>query len=291
MNVAYRLSWVLAFLMAGQSLAGLFLQSRYHDADWIEAAWFANDWLTAVVALPLLASGVIRAHAGSDRGTLLWLGVVSYAVYNYAYYLFGAALNVFFPAYIAAFVISILILILALPQLEVGEIAGDFKSRWSARVAAGFFTLTGIGLIAAWITMWGAYVFDGRATPVPPEAFKLVAALDLSLMAPWGLHAYPVQIDNPFLALIAHQKPFVFGVLSYGYSALWLSSTFFAVSLVTSVAAIVASRFPDRVRPQALPQYPDGAHCCSASERKYSSPPATNSPRASPRICADEPTA
>ena len=32
--------------------------------------------------------------------------------------------------------------------------------------------------------MWAAYVFAGRTTPVEPEAFKLVAALDLSLMVP-----------------------------------------------------------------------------------------------------------
>jgi len=32
--------------------------------------------------------------------------------------------------------------------------------------------------------MWGAYAFAGRPTPIEPEAFKIVAALDLSLMVP-----------------------------------------------------------------------------------------------------------
>jgi hypothetical protein len=32
--------------------------------------------------------------------------------------------------------------------------------------------------------MWAAYVFAGRPTPVDPDAFRLVAALDLSLMVP-----------------------------------------------------------------------------------------------------------
>src|SRR5436309_7423715 len=39
-------------------------------------------------------------------------------------------------------------------------------------------------LASAWIAMWAAYLFAGRPTPVEPEAFKLVAALDLSLMVP-----------------------------------------------------------------------------------------------------------
>ena len=80
-----------------------------------------------------------------------------------------------------------------------------------------------------------------------------------AIVGAWGLHTYPVQIENPFLALIALEKPFAFAVLSYGYATLWFSSTFFAVSLVTSVGAIVASRHPDRVRPRALPPYPDPA--------------------------------
>jgi hypothetical protein len=36
----------------------------------------------------------------------------------------------------------------------------------------------------------------------------------------WGLHAYPVQTDNVFLALIALKKPMVFHVLRYGYAML-----------------------------------------------------------------------
>jgi hypothetical protein len=32
--------------------------------------------------------------------------------------------------------------------------------------------------------MWAAYAFAGRPTPIEPEAFKVVAALDLCLMGP-----------------------------------------------------------------------------------------------------------
>ena len=80
-----------------------------------------------------------------------------------------------------------------------------------------------------------------------------------AIVGTWGLHTYPVRIDDPFLGLIALQKPFVFDVLSYGYSTLWFSSTFFAVSVMTSMLAIVAHGYPDRVRSRALPPYPDPA--------------------------------
>ena len=42
----------------------------------------------------------------------------------------------------------------------------------------------GIGLALVWIAMWAAHVFAGRPTPVDPETFKIVAALDLALMVP-----------------------------------------------------------------------------------------------------------
>ena len=47
----------------------------------------------------------------------------------------------------------------------------------------------------------------------------------------WGLHAYPVAADNAFLRLVEVRTPVVYGVLVYGYAALWLSSAFLVASL------------------------------------------------------------
>jgi hypothetical protein len=41
----------------------------------------------------------------------------------------------------------------------------------------------------------------------------LLALMVAAGVGMWGLHAHPVQIDDPFLGLIAIQKPFVFGLL------------------------------------------------------------------------------
>jgi hypothetical protein len=184
MTLPYRLSWILAALMAVQSVAGLILPAQYRDPDWIKAAWFANDSVTAVAALPLLVLGLVHAGSGSKRGTFVWLGVICYAIYNYAYYLFGAVLNAFFLFYVTPLVIAVTILILALPDLNVDELMHSRGPTVSPRLIGGYFVFTGLGLSVAWIAMWGGYVFAGWPTPVPAEIFKLVAALDLSLMAP-----------------------------------------------------------------------------------------------------------
>src|SRR5712691_8516674 len=90
-------------------------------------------------------------------------------------------------------------------------------------------------------------------------ARALIAMLIATAIGTWGLHAYPVQADNVFLALIALKKPAVFHFLTYGYATLWFTTAFLAASLVTSVFAILAYRYPVTARLRPLPPYPEPA--------------------------------
>jgi hypothetical protein len=170
--------------MAAQAATGLVFHHFYRDVAWITSTWLGNDAVTLVVALPLLVLSTARRRNGAIRWLLVWLGLLGYAVYNYAFYLFGAALNVFFPFYVASVVLAGVTLILAVSQLDVSLIAASFAPTTPVRFIGASLVLIGVGLTAVWIGMWAAYVFADRATPVEPEIFKLVAALDLSLMAP-----------------------------------------------------------------------------------------------------------
>lgn len=117
--------------------------------------------------------------AQSGRGLLLWLGLL-----GYAFYLFGAALNVFFPLYVGTLVLAGITLIRALTRIDPSEIAGAVSPQTPVRLIGGYLAFVGSGLTGLWLVMWGAHVFFGRPTPGEPEAFKLVAALDIWLMAP-----------------------------------------------------------------------------------------------------------
>ena len=184
MRVARRLSTVLLAVMLTQALMGLAFRAAYRDVEWIRTTWFGNDWVTLVVAAPLLLIGLRRTAVGSVRGLLLWLGLIGFALYNYAFYLFGAALNAFLPVYVVAVVLAATVLILALSQIDAIRFAHSVRPTAPVRLLGGSLVFIAVGLASAWIAMWAAYVFAGRPTPVEPEAFKLVAALDLSLMVP-----------------------------------------------------------------------------------------------------------
>jgi hypothetical protein len=121
----YTLTAALAVLMVTQSMLGLIFQREYRDVEWIRATWFGNDWMTLVVAVPLLISGLLMKRRGSAQGMLLWLGVIAYAVYNYAFYLLGAALNAFFPLYVLALVLSVVTLSVGLARLDVADVAAS----------------------------------------------------------------------------------------------------------------------------------------------------------------------
>lgn len=179
--------WLTSLLMAlmfAQALLGLLLPDQYRDAEWIRVTWYGNDWLTILGAVPLLWIGIRTAARGSVRGLLLTLGMVAYSVYNYAFYLFGAALNVFFPLYVVIFVVAIVSLGLALSKLDIDAVANCFHRATPVRAVGGYLLFVAIGLTIVWLGMWGAYAFAGRPTPIEPEAFKIVAALDLSRMVP-----------------------------------------------------------------------------------------------------------
>jgi hypothetical protein len=170
--------------MIVQPLLGLLFGGEYRDPEPIRSTWFGNDVITLVVAAPLLLAGHAAALRGSARGLLIWLGLLAYAIYNYGFYLFGAALNAFFPIYVLALVLAAIVLILVLSDTDVARLAGAFRDETPVRAVGGTLVTIGTVLASVWLVIWAAYAFGGRATPLDPEAFKVIAAMDLVLMVP-----------------------------------------------------------------------------------------------------------
>lgn len=175
-------SRTLLVLMVAQSSLGLLRPGLYRDAGWTRATWFGNDLVTLVVAAPLLALALRAERAGSVRARHLRYGILGYAAYNYAFYLLGATLNVCFPLYVAGVLLAAVALHAALHAPEAARPALPWRA--VRRGVGGFLVGVAIGLAAVWLAMWAAHVLGGRATPGGPEVFRLVAALDLTLMVP-----------------------------------------------------------------------------------------------------------
>jgi len=88
------------------------------------------------------------------------------------------------------------------------------------------------------------------------ESRLLLALVVAAVVGTTGLRLHPVQVNDPFLALIASERPDLLALLSYVYAALWFSTPLLLTSLVLSLAAIVAYRIQPRIRFRPLPAYP-----------------------------------
>jgi len=170
--------------MALQATLGLAFPGEYRDEEWIRLSWWGNDLVTLLFAAPALIASTVAASRGSVRGRLVELGVIAYGVYNYAFYAFGAALNRLFIVYIAAVVLSGVVLIARVGRMDVRAVAVRLPARPILRGVAAYLGLVATGLAAVWVGSWAAFAFAGRLTPIEPGAFRLVAALDLTLMVP-----------------------------------------------------------------------------------------------------------
>ncbi|MDX2193013.1 MAG: hypothetical protein NW201_06645 [Gemmatimonadales bacterium] len=178
-----RLSWLLLAGMTVQALAGLLLDP-YRDIAWIALGWRGNDAVTLLVACPLLAWALAGAHRGSPRGQLVHLGLLGFALYNYAFYMLGAALNALFPLYVALFVLAVSALVRVLPAPSGDGIARALAPHAPVRFTGGFLASVAVGLALVWLVMWARHVFAGQPAPGGPEVFRVVAALDLGFMVP-----------------------------------------------------------------------------------------------------------
>ena len=133
---------------------------------------------------PLFCAALTGARTDRPRWRLARLGLLGYAVYNYAFYMLGAALNLMFPVYIVLFVAAVVALIGEFGAGRLSHLADAVSPGMPVRLLGGFLVGVAACLSAVWLTMWALHVFADRPAPGSPEVFRLVAALDLGFMVP-----------------------------------------------------------------------------------------------------------
>jgi len=185
---AYVLSALIAVLALIAAGAGLLIDELYQGNALLVAGWHGNDLVTLTVAIPTLVASLILSVRGSRRARLVWLGMLAYTLYNFAYYLFGAAFNSFFLLYVTLFDLSIFALIFALVRLDVDDIGQSFSGGTPVKWIAGFMGFVAIGLTAVYASESLKFVVTGQVPEIvisTGHLTNIVFALDLSLVVPW----------------------------------------------------------------------------------------------------------
>jgi hypothetical protein len=73
-------------VMAGSGIGTLTVNGLLPaEPPWAREAFRGGELVSLVVAVPMLAGTLIAVHRGSLRAQALWIGMLLYAAYNYAY--------------------------------------------------------------------------------------------------------------------------------------------------------------------------------------------------------------
>ena len=191
-RAAFRLSALIAALMALASGSGLLFHDLYRDNALVASSWYGNDLVTLVVATPLLVVAMLGARGGSRRAYLVWMGLLAYTLYNSAFYLFGAAFNAFFLVYAALYALSGIALAFGLVTLDASALARRVQPSLPARWISGFITLVAVALGGFYVALSLQFVTSGQVPAMIDSVglhTNLIAALDLTMVVPVGLLA------------------------------------------------------------------------------------------------------
>lgn len=182
---AFRLSVVIAILMVIASATGLLIDGLFTDGAWAREAFRGGDLTTLAVAVPILIGSLVFARRGSHAAQAVWLGVLAYSVYNYAYFAFGAEFNDIFVLHIALFSLSIITLVLAVANVDVDAIAARFRGVRGTRWIGGFLAVVGAVLGGLWVFLAIRFAITGELmADIPADGLHLVFAIDTSLLVP-----------------------------------------------------------------------------------------------------------
>lgn len=218
-----------AVVVAGASAAGLWAAGLYTDGAAVAAMFRGYDLVTLVVVAPLLALTLLPGWRERPAAQLLRVSMLTYCVYNYAYYLFGARLNAALLAHIAIFTASLYALVLSLVALDVDRFAGRFRPRTPVRTVAVIIGLLAVSLAAIQVSGLAGFALTGTLPQEPsrlvvPLVFtRLGAVLDLSLLVPayllaavwlWRRRGWGFLLATAVLVAGAlHQVSYIAGML------------------------------------------------------------------------------
>ncbi len=132
------------------SLAGLVFTNVLYPTKELVLSFYVNDILTLIIGVPILLGAMRIANRGKLTGLLLWPGAFFFMIYNYIIYAISMPINAAYFVYPIIVILSILLLVRLISELNCSAIQQHLKGRVSERFGGGVLMLLG-------------FVFAGRA--------------------------------------------------------------------------------------------------------------------------------
>jgi len=156
----------------------------YWDTISSAAQTQANDLVTLVLGLPLLAISFWLSSRGSLRGQLLLTGTLGFILYTYITMCFGAAYNSLFLVYVALFSLSLYAFILSMMSFDLETLPSHFSKKLPRGWIAGLLFFAAAFLAVAWLGRIAATFSSGAIPALENTTSMFIQAMDLGIIVP-----------------------------------------------------------------------------------------------------------
>lgn len=156
----------------------------YWDTVSSAAQTQANDLITLVLGLPLLALSFWLTLRGSLRGRLLLTGTLGFFLYTYMSMCFGTAYNRFFLVYVALFSLSLYAFILSMMSFDLKTLPQHFSKRLPRRGIAALFFFASAFLLMAWLGRIAPTLLQNQTAALENTTSMFIQAMDLGMIVP-----------------------------------------------------------------------------------------------------------
>jgi len=144
----------------------------------------ANDLVTLILGLPLLAISFRLTLRGSLRGRLLLAGTLGFILYTYITMAFGAQYNSLFLVYVALFSLSLFAFVLVMMSFDIGGLPAHFSENLPRGWIAGLLFFAAAFLSLAWLGRI-AVTFAPDALPALENTTSMfIQVMDLGIIVP-----------------------------------------------------------------------------------------------------------
>ena len=198
------------------------------DSVSVAAQGIASDFVTLVLAVPMLVISAYFAFNGSFKGKLALTGTLGYFLYTYMSYTFLWMYNPLFLGYVALMSLSFYAFVLMMTSFDLHSIGAHFKASLPVRYLGGFQIFIGIMLLFLWL---------GKIIPTISIGDRL------SVTAPVGLDHYTTLVIQGMDLGFIVPTAFISGlaILNRKPIGYLLSSVviFKAITMLTAITAMM----------------------------------------------------
>ena len=161
----------------------------YWDTVSSAAQMQANDLVTLVLGLPLLAISFWLSQRGSLRGRLVLTGTLGFILYTYITMSFGAAYNQLFLVYVALFSLSLFAFIISMMTFDLQTLPAYFSDKLPRRGIAALLFFAAAFLSLAWLGRIAPSLFQDQIPALENTTSMFIQAMDLGIIVPLCLLA------------------------------------------------------------------------------------------------------